>query len=76
MTNRIGKIFLVSAVLLLSLQASYCLAEETWLTEFEDICIKTQDSAGMSSEELKSLIERCNKLRPVIEKSDNPQKKI
>ncbi len=76
MINRIGRIFIVSALLLVSLQVSYCFAEDTWISEFEDICGRTEDSSGMNKEELKALIDRCDKLRPVIESSDNPQKKI
>jgi hypothetical protein len=51
-------------------------AQETWRKEFEDICSKTQDAMGFSAEELKSLVLRCDALRPLIEKLDEPQRKV
>lgn len=56
--------------------ASNSFSEYDWLPEFEDICGKTEDSGAMTKEELNALIDRCDKLRPIIEKSDNPQKKV
>lgn len=62
--------------LLLCSAAVLAHAEDAWLPEFEDICSKTDDSSVMTKEELKAMVERCDKLRPVIEKSENPQKKV
>ena len=51
-------------------------AQEGWKTEFEDICSKTQDSMAFTSDELKSLVDRCDALKPQIEKLDESQKKV
>lgn len=51
-------------------------AQDDWKTEFEAICSKTQDSAALSTDELNNLIDRCNKLRPRIEKLDETQRKV
>ncbi len=51
-------------------------AQEDWKTEFEDICSKTQDSMAFTTDELKSLVERCDALKPRIEKLDESQKKV
>ncbi len=50
--------------------------ENTWKTEFESICARTQDAVGMSSDELKNFVDRCDRLRPQIEKLDETQKKV
>jgi hypothetical protein len=51
-------------------------AQEDWKKEFEDICGKTQDAMMFNLEELRSLIGRCDKIRPLIEKLDETQRKI
>ena len=50
--------------------------QEDWKTEFEDICSKTQDSMAFTADELKSLVDRCDALKPRIEKLDETQKKV
>jgi hypothetical protein len=51
-------------------------AQEDWKTEFEDICSRTQDSMAFTTDELKSLVDRCDALKPRIEKLDESQKKV
>lgn len=51
-------------------------AQDDWKTEFEDICSKTQDSMAFTSDELKSLVDRCDALKPRIEKLDETQRKV
>lgn len=51
-------------------------AQDDWKKEFETVCAKTQDSGVLSDEELKDLVERCDRLRPLIEKLDETQKKV
>jgi len=51
-------------------------AQESWRREFEDICSKTQDAMGFSTEELRGLVVRCDALKPLIEKLDEPQRKV
>lgn len=51
-------------------------AKETWQKEFDDICSKTEDAMTLSLEELASLIDRCDALRPKIEKLDETPKKV
>jgi hypothetical protein len=47
-----------------------------WRTEFDDICARTNDTDSMSKEELKSLIERCDKLKPELENLDPSARKL
>jgi hypothetical protein len=51
-------------------------AQDDWKTEFETVCAKTQDPGALSDDELKNLVERCDRLRPLIEKLDETQKKV
>lgn len=51
-------------------------AEDEWRREFDDICAKTQDTMLLKEEELKVLIQRCDKLKPLIEKLDETQRKV
>jgi hypothetical protein len=51
-------------------------AQDDWKTEFETVCARTQDAAGMGTDELKILVERCDKLKPRIEKLDETQRKV
>lgn len=51
-------------------------AENAWRIEFEDICSKTDIAMSLTKEELASLIERCDKLRPLIESLDETTRRI
>ncbi|MBI4690755.1 MAG: hypothetical protein HY754_10910 [Nitrospirae bacterium] len=51
-------------------------AEDAWKKEFDDVCSKTDNAAGLAKEELKNLIDRCDKLKAVIEKLDESTRKV
>jgi hypothetical protein len=51
-------------------------AEQDWRKEFDDICAKTQDAMALSVEELKSLVIRCDELKPQLEKLDESSRKV
>ncbi|MGE5699007.1 MAG: hypothetical protein ACM31N_02950 [Deltaproteobacteria bacterium] len=51
-------------------------AQEDWRKEFDDVCSRTQDAMVISSGELKNLVDRCDKLKPRIEKLDESQRKV
>lgn len=55
---------------------SYVFADENWRVEFDNLCGKTEETMTMKTEELKDLIDRCDKLRPIIENSETPQKQL
>ena len=55
---------------------SVVLAQEAWLQEFNDLCAKTQETTILSSDDLKNLIARCDKLKPLIERLPETQKKV
>lgn len=51
-------------------------AKDAWKREFEDVCSKTQDAMTLSSDELRSLIERCDKLKPLVEGLADSQRRV
>ena len=51
-------------------------AEEDWFVEFEDVCSRTQDAMTLSTDELRALLGRCEKLKPRIEALDPSRKKV
>jgi hypothetical protein len=50
--------------------------QESWRTEFDNVCAKTEDAMTFSQEELMDLIRRCDTLQPRIEKLDESRKKV
>jgi len=51
-------------------------AEGDWRKEFDDICAKTQDAMALGVEELRSLVARCDSLKPQLEKLDESSRKV
>ncbi len=51
-------------------------AQEDWRKEFDDVCSKTQDAMVFTADNLKNLVDRCDKLKPQIEKLDESQRKV
>jgi hypothetical protein len=60
-------------------EVSFCpaaRAEESWLTEMEDICARSNDAMTFSEAELQRLIARCDKLKTRIETLDESARKV
>ena len=51
-------------------------AQDNWKPAFEEICSKVQATDTLSTAEITALIERADKLVPVIQASDSPSKKV
>jgi len=47
-----------------------------WKAEFEDVCAKTQEAMTLSTEDLRSLVSRCDALKPAIEALEESQRKV
>ncbi len=50
--------------------------EPEWKREFEDICAKTQDAMSLPSEELRALLDRCDRLKPRVEALEPSERKV
>lgn len=51
-------------------------ALDDWMKEFDDVCSKTQDALAFTADELKNYLERCDALKPIMEKLDEPQRTV
>jgi len=51
-------------------------AEELWRQEFMDICAKTDEAMSFSRDELKLLLQKGEKLKPVIESLEETPRKV
>lgn len=81
MKQTVACLAVVCAILLGGVIRSHSLvsaaaAQEDWKSEFDDICSKTQDSPSLTKPEIKGLIERCDRLKPRIEKLDESAAKV
>ncbi|TAN44546.1 MAG: hypothetical protein EPN22_06210 [Nitrospirae bacterium] len=73
-SNPVMLLLLTAAIIFT--HVAYAHAQESWQAEFEAICSKTNETPLLSPEELKELINRSDKLKPVIEALDETRKKI
>jgi hypothetical protein len=51
-------------------------AQDGWKKEFEEVCAKTQDAMTLSTAELRSLVERCDRLKPLVEALGESERKV
>jgi len=56
--------------------AGAAIAAEDWKAEFETVCARTQDAMVLSTEELKDLVARCDRLKPAIEALEPSPRKV
>ncbi len=57
-------------------QIALASAQDDWRAEFDDICSKTTDAMSLPKDEIKKLVERCDALKPRIEKLDESAAKV
>lgn len=80
----IHAVFLIGTIVALSatggrlavMPAFATTGQEEWKAEFDDICSKTDGAATLTAAEVRGLIERCDKLKPQIEKLDESARKV
>jgi hypothetical protein len=49
---------------------------QDWRAEFDDLCSKTQDAMALKRDELRNLVERCDKLKQRIDGLEESQRKV
>jgi hypothetical protein len=47
-----------------------------WKGEFEAICARTQDAMALPADELRALVERCDRLAPAVEALAEPERRV
>jgi hypothetical protein len=57
-------------------RASRAAADEGWRPEFDDVCSRTQDAMTLTIDDLRRLVERCDRLRPSVERLEEPHRKV
>ncbi len=55
---------------------AFAIAQEDWKAEFANICSKTENPMPLSADELRSLIDRCDRLKPRIEQLEDSAQKV
>jgi len=71
-------VFVVFTALAASIGAvpSPAYADGPWRDEFDELCSKTMDAMELTTDELKSLADRCDRLLPKIEQLDETERKV
>lgn len=64
------------AGMIMLLAAPPVTAEENWKDSFNEICGKVQGAESMSNQEIKAMMDRADKLVPMIKSSNEPGKKV
>jgi len=64
----------MSPSIFIGLSALY--AQDDWKKEFEDICSRTDDAMILTKDELRILIERCDRLKPFVEQLSETERKV
>ena len=60
--------------LFITLQTAY--GADAWRTDFDAACAQSDDAMALSSNELKKLIEQCDRLQKIIEAQDETVRKV
>jgi len=74
--SKIGLLLLAISLTAALLCPGIAHPEDSWLKEFEAVCSQTDDAMDMTKDQLDQLVERCNRLKPDIEKQDEITKKV
>ena len=78
--RRNNGVFMLLAGFLLLQSASFIPplsnAGEGWKAEFESVCGLTDSAMTLKKDELKNLIDRCDKLKPSIESEEETVRKV
>ena len=75
-TSTIALVLLAVSLTAALLYPGIARSEDAWLKEFEAVCSQTGDAMDMTKDQLNQLVERCNRLKPDIEKQDEITKKV
>ena len=74
--QRLVRNFVLVMVVLLPLSPCNAVRAASLQEEFDALCIHTQAAESLSLVELRELVAECDKLREVIEQSNDPKKKV
>ena len=66
---------IIAGMLTLGLSAA-ALAADAWKELFEDVCGQVMGAESMSEKDLVAMVEKADKVLPMIQASDDPAKKV
>ncbi len=66
--------FLVSVIT--AFHSGFAFAQDEWMKEFADICSKTQDPMTFTTDQLRDLVARCDRLKVQMEILEDTQRKV
>lgn len=72
----IGRAAVFAGLLVISLTRVVPAAEEPWKKEFDAVCSATTGSMSLSHDELQSLVERCDRLKPLLGGLEESARKV
>jgi hypothetical protein len=55
---------------------AFVYAVDEWIKEFEAVCSQTGDAMDLTKDQLKELVDRCDRLKPVIQQQNEIQRKV
>ena len=70
------RLALLSLVLGALLVSGVAWGADEWKKEFEEVCAQTDNAMSMSVEQLRSIVARCDKIKPAIEALEPSPRKV
>ena len=70
------KLVILAGCLGLFMTMQVAFGEDAWRTDFDATCAQSNDAMALSVNELKLLIEKCDRLQKVIEAQDETVRKV
>ena len=74
-TNFVKRCF-ITGLLVFSMTQQLAFGEEAWRTDFDTVCAQSNEAMTLSVSELKTLIDKCDRLKKVIESQDETVRKV
>ncbi len=75
-TNFASRITSVAVAGIIAFAPIAAVAADNWKDSFDEICGKVQNADSLSDKELSAMLDKADKLVPVIQASDDPGKKV
>ena len=70
------RILILAGCLSLCITLQAASGEEAWRTDFDAVCAQSNEAMALSVSELKTLIEKCDRLQKVIETQEETVRKV
>jgi hypothetical protein len=75
-TTRILKLLILAGCVSLFINLQTACADDAWRTDFDATCAQSNDAMALSKNELKKLIEQCDRLQKILETQDETVRKV